>query len=137
MKIIFAVAIVCNGLRDASRPIGLALFALLFAWNTGPAQAEASMSSMLSLYDHGSPAVREEVETLFAATENGMAWANSELTQVRKTKPVYCAPSKLALTGSQLIDIARRETEDFQKLGGQAWGLALLVSLQRTFPCPP
>ena len=101
-----------------------------------PARAEMTAREMLSNYKLGSPKTRELIEYGFRMNENGAGWLNAYLVTVRKEKPAYCLPAKLALTGTQLIDILRRTSDEEQVLRDQPWGLALLAALQKTFPCP-
>jgi hypothetical protein len=102
-----------------------------------PARAEMTAREMLSNYELGNPQTRELIEYGFRMNENGVGWLNSYIVTVRKEKPAYCPPEKLAFTGTQLIDILRRASDEEHLLWDQPWGLALLTALQRTFPCPP
>jgi hypothetical protein len=96
---------------------------------------------LLEMYDHE---MDEEARQLFEFTvshiQDAFGWANAEL-RGRKTRPLYCAPPKLALTAPQLINILRKgiieEPPLANPLSNQPLGFALLVSLQRAFPCPP
>jgi hypothetical protein len=107
-----------------------------------PSRAEeVKAGQFLEMYDQQlGPEARKEAEIIISYIEDGFGWANAELTS-RKTPPLYCLPPKLALTGPQLIDILRRAIAEQaplpNPLSDQLLGLALLVSLERVFPCPP
>jgi hypothetical protein len=92
---------------------------------------------MLGVYDMLSAEDRTKIiEYELVKIESGLGWANSELSQKRKTSPLYCPPGNLALTGAQLVDILRRARDDDPSAGKQYAGLALLRALERVFPCP-
>jgi hypothetical protein len=95
------------------------------------------VKAMLELYQMLPIADRAKIEYDLFKIESGLGWANAELTMVRKTSPLYCAPTKISLTGSQLADILRRASEDDPAgIGKMPVGLGLLRSLERAFPCP-
>ncbi|MBB4375625.1 hypothetical protein [Bradyrhizobium sp. SBR1B] len=96
-----------------------------------PAKAEHSGSDMLRIYGSANAQEKQTIEGLVRATENGMSWFSA----AAKVK-LYCPPEKLALTGGQIIDILRREVGEAPSIGGSPYGLAILLALKRTFPCP-
>ena len=108
-----------------------------------PSRAEPIKAGQwLEMYDHQlDPEARKWAELTISDIEDGFGWANAELRSRRNTPPLYCSPPKLALTGPQLIDILRRAIADESplpnRLSNQLLGFALLISLQRVFPCPP
>jgi hypothetical protein len=72
-------------------------------------------------------------------TVNGLAWANGVLAQ-NGAPPLYCQPSKMALTGEQVLDILNRYlderlAEKSKKWEGIPLGLGVLFALQEVFPC--
>ena len=94
------------------------------------------------MYDHQMDSeARTEAELMVSYIGDAFGWANVELSSRRKTLPLYCPPSKVAITGPQLIDILRRAIAEEpplpNPLSNQAFGFALLVSLERVFPCVP
>jgi len=102
------------------------LFGVVFA------RAEVwDVNTMLELYQ-----ILPTEDRLKIEYEDGLGWANSELTIVRKASPFYCTPNKIALTGSQFVDIVQQAREDDPSIGKQFVGLGLLRSLERVFPCP-
>ena len=107
-----------------------------------PSHAEPpNAGRLLEMYDHElDKGAQEEFELIISYIAEGFGWANAELRR-RKTPPLYCPPPKLAITAPQLIDILRRAIVEDQPLSNplsnQALGFALLVSLERAFPCPP
>lgn len=79
---------------------------------------------------------RKEFELTVSHMEDAFGWANAALG-FRKTPPLFCQPPKLAITGSQLINILRRAIVEEQPLSNPLSNQPLLVSLQRVFPCLP
>ncbi|RXG88730.1 hypothetical protein EAS61_29120 [Bradyrhizobium zhanjiangense] len=119
-----------NGMRFLNSPkiVAVALMILPFS---APAIAETSGVQWLKQYRESSAETRQLIESITAAEQDGMAW------HAARTKiDAYCPPRNLSLTGSQLLDILGRSIVSSPALGEQPWGLALLFSLERTFPCP-
>lgn len=100
-----------------------------------PARAEVSASQILKMYDAGNSSERGLIEANLGGLENGFGWANTYLQSQRKQTPLYCLPDKLALKSEQIIDILRRGVREDAKLGNAPFGLAMLIVLQRVFPC--
>jgi hypothetical protein len=101
------------------------------------AHAEMTVTAFLADYDAADPAVKPVIAQIVQDTENGLGWANSFLITNRKETHFYCVPSKLALTGVQLLDILHRESVDEPHLvAEQPLGLGMLYALQKVFPCP-
>lgn len=80
------------------------------------------------------PEDREKIEALIGGMENGLVWANAALKN-RGQSPLYCQPGKLVLTDFQIIDMMRRAIKDAPKMGDYPLGMAVLMTLQKTFPC--
>jgi hypothetical protein len=82
--------------------IALLFWPLMFM---GSAQAEQSANELLRKYSAADASERQGIEEILRATENGMGWfsAAAKIT-------LYCEPKKLALTGSQIIDILRAKS---------------------------
>jgi hypothetical protein len=59
---------------------------------------------------------RKTIELRLTTIEDGLGWANAELRH-RNTSPLFCPPDRLALTGTQLIDILRRAIKDDPQIG--------------------
>ena len=107
---------------------------------TPASHAEASVTEFLALYDKANLADKHLLEQLASAMETGISWADVEIARENAPATLYCPPHQLALTGSQVIDIVRRQRTETPKLGTVAFaempfGLAILVSLQHVFPC--
>ncbi len=105
--------------------------------NTFPAQAESSAKDLLQLHQSGIDDMRRQVEQTVSIFENGMAWANVELIQKRKTRALYCANPRMGLTGPQLIDMIARFVGTNPHMAEFPYGMVLLRALQDLFPCPP
>ena len=77
---------------------------------------------------------REQVESLISGMQIGMLWANAELRH-RKQPLLYCQPEKLRITAPQMVDMLRKTIRENPRLGDYPIGLAVLTTLQDTFPC--
>ena len=97
---------------------------------------EGSTAELFQIYDRSERETRKQIETMLAMTENGLKSANIYLVTVRNEPALFCQPEKLRLAGRQLMNILRDGVKSNQSLLQKPWGLALLVSLQSTFPCP-
>lgn len=97
---------------------------------------EGSAAELFQIYDRSEWETRKQIETLLAMTENGLKSANIYLATVRNEPALFCQPEKLQLAGRQLMNILRDGVRSNQALLQKPWGVALLVSLQSTFPCP-
>jgi hypothetical protein len=49
--------------------------------------------------------------------------------------PLFCQPSKVALTTEQILDMLRREVKETPPLADMPYGLAMLKTLEKVFPC--
>jgi len=96
---------------------------------------EGSTAELFQIYDRSEWDTRKQIETMLAMTENGLKSANIYLATVRNEPALFCQPEKLRLAGRQLMNILRDGVKSNQSLLQKPWGLALLVSLQSTFPC--
>jgi hypothetical protein len=96
---------------------------------------EGSTAELFQVYDRSEWETRKQIETLLAMTENGLKAANIYLSTVRKEPALFCQPDQLHLAGRQLMNILRDGVKADESLARKPWGLALLVSLQGTFPC--
>ena len=102
-----------------------------------PAHAELTGNEFLKAYDASKQENRRLLEVAIGQIENGLGWANSYLAVVRKQRPLYCTPGRLALTNGQIVDILRRETKEDRSIGEQPLGFAIILANQKAFPCPP
>jgi hypothetical protein len=103
-------------------------------------RAEATVTEFFSLYDKANLTNKHTLEQLASAMETGISWADVEIARDNATATLYCPPHQLALTGSQVVDMVRRQRAKTPKLGTvefaqMPFGLAILVSLQHVFPC--
>lgn len=115
-------------------PLGAFIFlALLFA--PAAANAEEPLRDLILDYKNANVTHREFLELLIASNENGIAWANAELRTVRHETRMFCPPEKVSLTGNQIMDILEREMNAKPFVGQYPYGLALLLTLEDTFPC--
>ena len=57
--------------------------------------------------------------------------------EVQKSRPLFCAPPKLAVTTEQGVDILERYLRDYNTKGSDFIEPYLLMALEETFPCQP
>lgn len=118
-------------MRAMTRSVAQALSILALTLGTcWPAFAEFSSNIFLKNHKEADLEGKQLLEELARATENGMAWVSA----VEK-RQVYCHPPNLVLTGSQIVDILRRESAEVPAIAEAPYGLGILLSLKRTFPC--
>ena len=105
-----------------------------------PAQAgaEPSLAEVLKELDTPelSVAQRMMITSNLASAERALGWANSALRAQRmRRRALYCVPDDLMIEPKELIDLLRDALWDEPRLGDRPIGFALLVTLQRSFPC--
>ena len=87
------------------------------------------------MYDTGSKADKESIVTILTAVEDGMGWANAELKKRKDTSPLYCVPDGFGLTGEQILEMLRKEVKENQSSAEESYGLVILETLEKVFPC--
>jgi hypothetical protein len=98
-------------------------------------RAEEDVNSALLMYDTGTSAVRQAAEVAFANAQKGIWWANTVLSY-RKQQPLFCPPDNSGVVpGAQVIEMLRQQINKEPVLGRAPYGLAILITLQKTFPC--
>jgi len=96
------------------------------------ASAELSANEALAAIDAGGE--RAEIIILFLdGNENGIGWMNTVAEQ--RGAPFFCPPRTETFSNEQLIQMLRVNSAQDQALGDAPLGLALYLSLLRTFPC--
>ena len=98
------------------------------------AKAEYDVKTALRVYDSATSNDRKIWELIFGNTQNGINWANSVLIRT-KQQPLYCPPDDFWLTGPQVIEMIREWASSDPKFGGVPYGFAVLLALQKKFPC--
>ena len=109
------------------------LFALVFSC-TG-ARAEQTVNELLRDYDSAKPEKRLLLEIMMSETQNGLNWASVYLKMVRKESALVCRPANVVLTGSQILEMLRREANEFPQSGELPYGYAILAADIKVFPC--
>lgn len=111
-----------------------ALILMLALWTGQGRAAERSLNEILKDYDD--PALRATVTTNLSGIESALGWANSALRAQRKSRrALYCLPDKLVIEPHELISMLRDAAWDEPRLGDRPIGFAVLITLQRAFPC--
>lgn len=107
----------------------------LFLLDPTSVMAEENINTALRGYDSANPTDRKTVEIVFANTQNGIWWANSVLLY-KKQQPLFCPPDNAApLSGPQVIEMVRQKVAESPKLGELPYGLAIMTTIQSTYPC--
>ena len=96
---------------------------------------EANVKKVLNLYDAGSPADKQSIVSILEAVEDGMGWANTDLAKRKDTPPLYCVPDKFVLTGEQILEMLRKEVRENPSSAEDSYGLVILLTLKKVFPC--
>jgi hypothetical protein len=123
-------------LRNLAEPsMKLVSSVLLLGLMSTPAAADPTVAKYLKDYDAANPDRRAILELIVSSIENGIGWSNSYAMVAQKRAPIYCLPGNLALTGGQITDMLRRRVEDHPKVGDDELGLAILMTVEATFPC--
>ena len=96
---------------------------------------EANVKKVLNIYDTGSIADKQSIVTILTAVEDGMGWANAELKKRKDTPPLYCVPDGFGLTGEQILEMLRKEAKENPSSAEKSYGLVMLETLEKVFPC--
>jgi hypothetical protein len=96
---------------------------------------EANARKLLDMYDKGSSADKQSIITILTAVEDGMGWANIELKKRKDTPPLYCVPDGFGLTGEQILEMLRKEIKENPSFAEESYGLVMLLTFKKAFPC--
>ena len=96
---------------------------------------EANAKKVLDMYDKGSSADKQSIVTILTAVEDGMGWANAELKKRKDAPPLYCVPDGFGLTGEQILEMLRKEVKENPSSAEESYGLVMLETLEKVFPC--
>jgi hypothetical protein len=111
--------------------------ALIFSgvFSTTSAPAEISARDFLVQFDSASVGIKPGYITAAHNVELGTGWSTAFVQSIRKEAPIYCQTPGRTLNGAQVIDILRHTIATQPAIAKQPYGLAILMSLQLTFPC--
>jgi hypothetical protein len=112
--------------------IGIAIVCATGFAFAGPAWADAATAKQFLQLDSSEDG-RGLAEVKITSMEEGIRVANAHLAA--GSKPLYCQPASLVLTGSQLADMVGRAVGANDKLEDVPMPTVLLGVLQKTFPC--
>jgi hypothetical protein len=101
-----------------------------------PAQAEVAAKVFIRNYGAANLATQKVMRETLEWVASGIGWANTDLHSMHQQR-LYCQPGKLALTGEQLEDMLERHVQEELFAADYPFGLVLLESLKKVFPCPP
>ena len=106
-------------------------FLILLGCLSSTTRAEMTTKEFISTYDKANPEQKKVLEAIVGAVGNGISWAEASM----KTERKICPPAALALTNSQVLSILRNASAHDQLVDSEPYGLAILLSLERAFPC--
>ena len=103
---------------------------------SGQGNAEPSLTEILRGYDSPGLSIDQRmiIVSNLANIEKAFGWANTAL-RAQMQRGLYCLPDDLTIEPQELIDLLRDALWDLPRLGDTPIGFALLVTLQRGFPC--
>ena len=110
----------------------------LWSGHCNAESAEPSLAEILRDYDNPelSVAQRAMISSNLVSIERSLGWANTALRAQRMSRrALYCLPDKLTIEPQELIDMLRDALWDEPKLGDTPIGFAVLITLQRAYPC--
>jgi hypothetical protein len=109
----------------------LAAFALIAALLTPPVYAapqDATARALLTTWKAEDPSARLAAELIAGAFASGLSWGGK-----LDGREVFCPPD--GLTGRQIMTAFEQFIADAQDMADKPYGVALVDSLRRTFPC--
>jgi hypothetical protein len=111
-----------------------ALLTLCFCVFSMTAHAEVDLKRFLENYDGAAIAEKQHLAERLSDMQYGMAWTNAVIEAETGTH-FYCPPQTSPLTGEQLVDMLRKNAAQDPRLNNISFGLAILSTLRKTFPC--
>jgi hypothetical protein len=93
------------------------------------------IKTALGAYDTANSTDRKTAGIVFANIQSGIWWANAVLLY-KNQQPLFCPPdNSAALHGPQIIEMVRQQGKEIPTLGKMPYGLAILITIQKTYPC--
>ncbi len=111
-----------------------ALLTLCFLMFSIAAHAEVDLKTFLQNYDGADIAEKRHLAERLLDMQYGMAWTNAVI-EAETGKHLYCPSQTSALTGEQIVEMLRKNAAEDPHLNNISFGLAILSTLRKTFPC--
>ena len=111
---------------------------MVLVLSSGQGDAEPLLNDILKDYYNPelSVAQRMMIVSNMSNIEKALGWANTALRAQRMSRrALYCLPNDLVIEPQELIDMLRDAVWDEPRLGERPIGFAVLVTLQKAFPC--
>lgn len=121
-------------MRKARWLVGTVLWITLLG-TPAPAEPIATMEGFVEAYDATVPSARDYLDGYIKGVGYGLQAANAFLHHDQR-RQLYCQPAKIAFTGDQLLEIARRFIHDQPAYAAAPVHLALAAAMIDAFPCP-
>ena len=94
--------------------------------------AEEDMNTALQVYDLANSTDRKTEEIVFLNAQAGIWWANSVLLHRSSGRSLAHPTMRRRF---QVLEMVRRQVGGNPVFGEMPYGLAILITLQETFPC--
>jgi hypothetical protein len=101
---------------------------------SGPAHAETTAFEFLSRYEGASDDGKRWLVGYVTGLVTGYGWANTTL-KVKGQAQLYCMSDEDAVANEEVLGLVRKAIRKDRKVGHAPFGMAVLASLSRRFPC--
>lgn len=78
--------------------------------------------------------VKDFMEMYVMGFGQGLSWANS-YNSVNKRRPIFCAPSKLQISGGLILSVVNTGLKETQMKDNDPLEMLILTEMVRVFPC--
>jgi hypothetical protein len=112
----------------------MSAFLLISLLIGSPAQAETSAQDFITNYDSASDDGKRWLVGYMTGLVTGFGWSNTTL-KVQNQLPLYCMSDEEAVGNTELLKVLRREMRRDKQVGHAPFGMAVLATLMRQFPC--
>ena len=105
---------------------------------SGQGNAEPLLKDVLKDYYNAESSVAQRmmIASNVSNIERTLGWANTALrAQRRSRRALYCLPHDIIIESNELVDMLRDAVWDEPRLGETPIAFAVLVTLQKAFPC--
>jgi len=99
-----------------------------------PAHAETTAIDFLKQYEKASDDGKRWLVGYITGLVTGFGWTNTTL-KVQGRTPLYCMSDEEAVDDEELLIMVRQAIKKDRQVGHAPFGMAVLASLSRRFPC--
>ena len=116
------------------RTFVIALILAGLSLHSGLVHAEATASQVLKTYQAASDDGKTYLRGYMIGLVTAYGYANVTL-KAREADLLYCVPKDTDLVDEDVVGLMRYSIREDAKLGRSPFGMALLLALNRRFPC--